>query len=112
MICYSKDVEKRLFIQCHDGIGTLECQDMLCGKSDKGFRFFHHDVLEPGVTIGEHCHEQTEEIYYLVSGNCTLVYDGVDYPFGKGDFSLVKQGHSHGIRNTGTETAILIVTCI
>lgn len=113
MIRRRKDVKKLSFEKCHDGIGTLDCFSMLeNGDSDFGVTFFHHDIIPQGVSIGEHKHEGSEEIYYLLSGTCELIYDGEKTPMTDGDISIVKDGHSHGITNTGDKDAVLIVVGI
>ncbi len=110
MIVRKEAVPVQHFERCHDGLGTLLCQDMLpANLSKRGFTFFHNDLIPPGVSIGNHVHEGSEEIYYLLKGECTLVFDGQETPMHPGDFSLVTDGHSHGLINTGTEDAILIV---
>lgn len=98
------------FDKCHDGIGSLLSQSMLShedGSND--FSLFHFDILPPGVSIGEHVHGGHEEIYYLVEGECTLIFDGEELHMKSGDFSVCGGGHSHGIINTGTADAKLIV---
>ena len=83
---------------------------MLHGEdSQLGFSLFHHDVIPPGTSIGEHLHTNTEEIYFLLSGDCVLLYDGTRTDMQAGDFSIVNCGHSHGIINVGDTPAELIV---
>lgn len=51
--------------ECHGGTGAVVCREIL-GDYDKetaGFKYIHEDVLEPGVSIGEHVHSGDEEIY-------------------------------------------------
>lgn len=113
MIRRQEQVEAQAFEQCHEGVGTLLCRSMLMdGDSQYGVMFFHHDHIPAGVSIGEHLHQGSEEIYYLLSGNCTLWYDGRSIPMKSGDFSIVQDGHTHGIVNSGDCTAELIVVGI
>lgn len=109
MIVKKNDVEGFSFEKCHDGNGALICYDMLRGCKSEDFPFFHYDIIPPKVSIGEHTHESTEEIYYLIEGDCILIYDGKETEMKSGDFSLVTKGHSHGIINVGKEDAKLIV---
>ncbi len=62
--------------------------------------------LEPGSSVGEHAHPNTEELYLVVSGHGTGVLDGQRFPMGPGDCFLTKAGHSHGIQNDGNEPLI------
>ena len=110
MIRKKNDLPSTTLDNCHDGIGTLLCRSMLQqGDSDYGIMFFHHDIIPPGVTVGEHLHSGNEEIYYLLKGSCTLLYDGESMPMTDGDISVVRSGHTHGIINTGESDAELIV---
>ena len=56
-------------------------------------------VLEPGSSIGEHLHPDTEEIWYILEGTGTVVMDGVTTPVGPGDLLLTTAGHTHGLHN-------------
>jgi len=95
---------------CHDGTGTLLLHSLINpGDSDQALIFMHDDLLPPGVSIGEHRHEGSEEVYFVTEGHGTLIMDHREYPVGPGDVSLVKSGHSHGIVNTGTTAMRLIV---
>ncbi len=96
--------------RCHDGEGKLDCFIALQGsESDQGIRFMHDDIIEPGASIGEHLHDHSEEIYFVVEGHGTLILDGRHIPIGPGDVSLVKLGHTHGIINSEDSPMRLIV---
>lgn len=82
--------------KCHDGEGILRCQSLLDGLDSVKFPFMHYDEIDQGVSIGVHTHSDNEEIYYLISGNGVLTYDGVEYEMQAGDMSLCNIGHSHG----------------
>ncbi len=96
--------------KCHDGVGITHVRFVMGeGDSDAGVRFMHDDTLDPGATIGEHPHEGSEEIYFLVEGCGVMILDGREYPMGPGDVCLCKSGHSHGLRNTSEAPMRLIV---
>ena len=56
--------------------------------------------LEPGASIGEHPHPDSDELYLIVSGQGLGSVDGTTFPVGPGDLFLTKAGHSHGLSNT------------
>jgi quercetin dioxygenase-like cupin family protein len=56
-------------------------------------------VLEPGSSIGEHLHPDTEEIWLILEGHGTVILDGQPSPAGPGDLFLTKAGHTHGLCN-------------
>lgn len=95
---------------CHGGSGKFYMTNVLKGEdSDIGIAFMHDDVLEPGSVFGEHLHRGNEEVYFVAEGHGTMIYDGKEYPIGPGGVSLVKDGHSHGIRNSTDGQMRLIV---
>ena len=54
-------------------------------------------MLEPGCTIGYHCHETSSEMIYILSGEARCLYDDGDCP----------KGHSHSLINASeTETLV------
>ena len=55
--------------------------------------------LEPGASIGEHAHPNTEDLYLIVEGRGTGLLNGERFPVGSGDLFLVKAGGSHGLVN-------------
>lgn len=110
MIRRHAEAEQIEMEHCHEGVGSLLCCSLHKGQeSTHGILFFHHDFIPAGSSIGEHLHSGTEEIYYLLKGSCTLIYNGKEIPMQGGDFSLVSDGDTHGIQNTGESTAELIV---
>jgi mannose-6-phosphate isomerase-like protein (cupin superfamily) len=56
-------------------------------------------TLEPGASIGEHAHPNTEDLYLIVEGRGIGILDGERFPVGPGDLFLVKAGGSHGLIN-------------
>ena len=98
------------FENCHGGAGTVHCLNMLNPEeSEYGYQWFHYDRIPDGTTIAEHPHEKSEEIYYILEGEGTLIFDGVSTPMGAGDISMVSDGHSHGFENNSGKDVIMIV---
>jgi mannose-6-phosphate isomerase-like protein (cupin superfamily) len=56
--------------------------------------------FENGRTV-RHTSSSTEEIFYFVRGNGTVVLDGVEHAAGPGSAFLVPRNVTHEIRNTG-----------
>lgn len=93
--------QPKRIVDCHHGKGILWCTEMLADyrKKAAGFKYIHENHLEPGATIGEHKHEDDEEIYVILSGRGVMRIDGVDREVGQGDICLTRAGHSHDLRN-------------
>jgi len=98
------------FQNCHDGIGTVFCENMLDDKdSEYGFQWFHYDRLPSGTVIGEHLHTGSEEIYYLLEGSGTLYFNGEALQMNAGDISLVGNGETHGFTNDSDSDVFMLV---
>lgn len=92
---------------CHNGSGIVKCKSLLEGIDAEDFYLMHYDKINAGVRIGEHSHEEDEEIYFLLSGTGVLTCDGVEHPFSAGDISPCRRGHSHGF--FAIEDSVMIV---
>jgi mannose-6-phosphate isomerase-like protein (cupin superfamily) len=65
--------------------------------------------LPPGATIGMHKHEKNEDAYIVVSGSGIFAdADGKETPVTAGDVTIARIGDSHSMRNTGTETLVIL----
>ncbi len=62
--------------------------------------------LEPGSTIGLHTHETDSEIIYILSGKADFLYDDGTEEVGPGGCHYCPKGHSHSMRNKGTEDLV------
>lgn len=63
--------------------------------------------LPPGSGLGFHVHEINEELYFFLEGQGVYTdNDGKEYPVGKGDFTLCRQGEKHGIFNKSDEPLV------
>ena len=102
-------MEKEMKHQMRGGQGTTEIthiykQDELKGNS----RLCARIRLEPGCSIGEHVHENEEEIYYIISGVGQVIDDGVPVNVYAGDAVLTRDGAAHSIENIGDEVLELM----
>lgn len=61
--------------------------------------------LEPGASIGSHCHETSSEIIYVISGQGKAVFgDGSEEIVNAGDVHYCPKGTTHSFVNDGEET--------
>ncbi len=65
-----------------------------------------HGVLIPGASIGEHTHETNSEMIFILSGNGTIIDDGVPSPISEGQCAYCPKGHSHSLVNTSNADLI------
>ena len=95
----------------HGGDGVIRMRRFFEGKSSLGVNF-HVWELDPGVSEGNHIHEDDhnyEETYYFLSGEGVMWIDGEDVPVSAGDAVLVPPGVDHGFRNTGGDPLRLVL---
>ena len=59
--------------------------------------------LEPGSTIGMHCHDTSSEIIYILSGCGTVKTPAGSEAVKAGECSYCAKGNSHSLCNTGNE---------
>ena len=60
-----------------------------------------YSTLRPGARSGEHRHEGTFEVIYVLSGELTFCYDGQEEVCRVGQAHYCPEGHTHSIVNTG-----------
>lgn len=68
--------------------------------------------LEPGASQPRHTHPASEQIWYALAGEGTLLLaDGQERAFAEGDVARFEDGDVHGLRNVGdAEFVYLSVT--
>lgn len=68
-------------------------------------------TLKPGCSIGEHVHENEEEIFYIIKGVAKYFDDGKYETLYEGDSCVCSGGRSHSIANAG-ETDDLVIFAV
>lgn len=59
--------------------------------------------LIPGASIGEHRHENTSEIIFVLSGQGRMLCDGKEELLFAGDCHYCPKGSTHAFENVGAE---------
>ena len=85
------------------GRGKALVVDYLAAGEMAGVLMASRITLEPGASVGEHPHPETEELYLVLEGEGTGILDGEAFDVGPGDAWLCKAGHTHGLMNDGKE---------
>lgn len=62
--------------------------------------------LIPGASIGEHTHDTNCEILFVLSGEGTIIDDGVSSAISAGQCTYCPKGHTHSLVNTGSEDLV------
>lgn len=69
-------------------------------------------TLEPGCSIGDHVHENEEEIFYVMRGNVIYNDNGETMTLSAGDSCICYGGEKHGVANKSDETAELFAVIL
>lgn len=70
---------------------------------------FRKRVLHPGAAIGYHLQKE-DEVYYMLSGTGVMQMNGKEFPVAAGDAILTRPGSSHGLKQTGKDDLVLLIT--
>lgn len=65
-------------------------------------RMYSKLVLEPGCSIGEHMHENEEELFYVLTGTAETLDNGKVEVLNPGDSSITRGGETHYLKNIGS----------
>lgn len=63
-------------------------------------------TLAPSASIGMHCHEDSCEVIYVLSGVGTAILDGVEETVGEGECHYCPKGHTHSFINNGKKDLV------
>lgn len=63
------------------------------------WNFIAYAELPVGSTIGEHVHQDNDEIYFILDGEATLDVDGNNEAISAGDIVLTRAGSRHSVYN-------------
>jgi mannose-6-phosphate isomerase-like protein (cupin superfamily) len=91
----------------HNGGGKSTAYPFF-GKFNGNKVTFRKRILHPGSSIGYHLQE-SQEIYYIISGNGEMQMNGKNFPVTGGDGILTLPGSSHGIKPAGNEDLTMLI---
>lgn len=78
-------------------------------KADSTKLTFRKRVLHPGSAIGYHLQKE-DEVYYIISGTGEMQMNGKTFPVKAGDAILTRPGSSHGLKQSGKDDLVIIIT--
>ncbi|NCB39427.1 MAG: cupin domain-containing protein [Erysipelotrichia bacterium] len=107
MFSYAQ-LQKMVKHNVRGGAGEVHSREYIkSGMQNLPFEAFGLNEMQPGATIPEHCHEDSAEFYFIVSGQGTGLHNGQQFRVGPGDGWLCKAGETHGILNTDVSGQVL-----
>ena len=113
MIKRAEEMIKTIKPQMRGGSGQALITEMLStGEYAGKARLFATITLEPGSSIGEHVHENEEEVFYIIEGTALYNDDGKEEILYKGDSCICLAGQSHSIANTAEKGTLIVEAVI
>ena len=95
------------------GDGSVKITHILDKGEYKGnSRLIGVITLEPGCSIGEHVHENEEEIFYVTEGEAQYLDNGEWVTLKKGDSCLCLGGQKHSIANRSDKTLVVVAVIL
>lgn len=102
MIKRSNEFRKENIPNLKDGDGVIKIENFFEESDFYGIgRLFGISIIEPGCSIGLHSHIGEQEAYYILEGEALYDDNGTECTLKPGDYSLCKDGESHGIKCKG-----------
>lgn len=83
---------------------------LVTGEESGGAYFAMEAYVPPGGGPPPHTHTREDETFYLLEGQIEFLLGEETIVGGVGDFVNVPRGTVHCFRNTGTETARMVLT--
>ncbi len=102
-----KQMEKMIKKHVRGGEGEVHSLEYIKGPQELPFEAFGLNEMQPGATIPEHCHADSAEFYFIVSGKGIGLHNGQRFQVGPGDGWLCRAGETHGILNTEVPDQVL-----
>ena len=91
----------------HNGVGMSTAYSFFANAP--GLKFaFRKRVLKLGSAIGYHLQHE-DEVYYILSGTGIMKMNGDSFAVKTGDAVLTRPGSSHGLRQTGADSLVIII---
>lgn len=102
MIIKECDTKKGTNEKPRGGHGLIHGMQYLVGDEiTNKIKIVMANDLEIGAMIGEHTHTNDEEFYYIISGQGSVIDDGMVKKVSAGDLVYTGSGHSHSLENIG-----------
>jgi mannose-6-phosphate isomerase-like protein (cupin superfamily) len=104
MIIKKDDRAKSLRPKLKDGQGVINIFDLTTDESrPEKLRLCSEFVLKPDESIGSHAHIGETEIYYVLSGEGSVLDNGEFRKLHPGDTAITDGESPHSIKNDGYE---------
>lgn len=113
MIKTAEQMNKIIQVKMRDGDGQATITKVIESEEMNGkCRLVATITLAPECSIGEHVHENEEEIFYIIKGVATYNDNGEQVTLNAGDSCICLGGQKHSIANRQAEGDLVIFATI
>lgn len=112
MVKRASEMHDKINVAMRGGEGSVLIHEILDKGEYQGHaRLMAVITLKPGCSIGEHLHENEEEIFYVLEGEAVYNDNGKTEIMHQGDSCVCLSGQKHSLSN-GSETENLSVFAV
>lgn len=106
---HSDEIRAQVNEKMRDGKGSVTVRYLLEPEEmfGKG-RLFAENIVPVGASIGLHQHKGDSEAYYYLRGSGRYLNNSDEFAVEAGDVTVVAEGDSHSIENTGDVPLVFI----
>ncbi len=113
MVKRNENMTSNVKVNMRGGDGQAVVTDILDKGEYKGSsRLIGTILLEPGCSIGEHVHENEEEVFYVIEGSAIYNDNGETVILNKGDSCVCLGGQKHSIANASDDENLVVFAVI
>src|SRR6476660_8684044 len=99
-IVHTDPSKYRVSPSVHGGAGQLHYMGLFDAHSlETNLQFLHRGVIQPKSGIGQHFHNQCEEMFVILDGEAEFTIDGRTSLLKGPAGAICRMGHSHAIYN-------------
>ncbi len=71
------------------------------------------EMMPAGTFEKNHLHCKTEQFFYCLEGQLTIICDGAEYNLSANEGCVVLQNHPHNVQNnSGSTVRFLVISCL
>lgn len=114
MIKRKADFRKETRTEMRGGTGTVKFERVWERETEmkSKARLFSRLILEPGVSIGWHVHENEEEIFLILEGRAKVSDNGREEILETGDTIITQSGEGHAVACLGDQPLVMLAVIV
>ncbi len=109
MIIKKKELISEKKEKIRGGRGSADVLNYLKDGDWENIKFISLVKLSPFSSVGEHCHTEDEEFYFICEGSGKAILNGKVFEVESGDAFLCRKDETHGIESYGEGLTFIAV---